>query len=78
MITKLITDAIFNQKITFRDMASGKIREIPVSAVAKQSNSSGFNAIKHKDVKRVVTLYSALSPGFTDAAAAVKQIQNEI
>ncbi|MGB5244683.1 MAG: efflux RND transporter permease subunit [Lutimonas sp.] len=72
------TSAIFNQKITFRDMASGKIREIPVSAVAKQSNSSGFNAIKHKDVKRVVTLYSALSPGFTDAAAAVKQIQNEM
>ncbi|MFD1314333.1 efflux RND transporter permease subunit [Namhaeicola litoreus] len=72
------TSAIFNQKITFRDMASGKIREIPVSAVAKQSNSSGFNAIKHKDVKRVVTLYSALSPGYTDAAAAVKQIQNEM
>lgn len=70
--------AIFNQKITFRDMASGQIKEIPVSAVAKQSNTSGFSAIKHKDVKRVVTLYSALSPGFTDASAAVKQIQNEM
>ncbi len=70
--------AIFNQKITFRDMASGQIREIPVSAVAKQTNSSGFSAIKHRDVKRVVTLYSALAPGFTDAAAIVSQIQGEM
>ena len=72
------TSAIFNQKITFRDMASGQIREIPISAVAKQNNSSGFSAIKHKDVKRVVTLYSALAPGFTDAAAIVSKIQNEM
>jgi multidrug efflux pump subunit AcrB len=70
--------AIFNQNITFRDMASGQIREIPVSALAKQSNSSGFSSIKHKNTTRVVTLYSALSPGFTDASAAVKQIQNEM
>ena len=72
------TSAIFNQKITFRDMASGQIKEIPVSTVAKQNNTSGFSAIKHKDVKRVVTLYSALAPGFTDAGAIVSQIQNEM
>ncbi len=70
--------AVFNQRITFRDPASGKIKEIPVSAVAKQSNSSGFSAIKHKDVKRVVTVYSALSPGFTDAGAIVSQIREEM
>lgn len=70
--------AIFNQKITFRDMASGQIKEIPVSAVANQSNSSGFSAIKHKDVKRVVTVYSALAAGYTDAGAIVSQIQNEM
>ncbi|MBU2950475.1 efflux RND transporter permease subunit [Tamlana agarivorans] len=71
------TSAIFNQKITFRDN-TGKIKEIPVSAVAKQNNTSGYNAIKHKDTKRVVTVYSALSPGFTDAAAIVGQIQREM
>ncbi len=70
--------AIFNQKITFRDMASGQIREIPVSAIATQSNTSGFSAIKHRDTKRVVTLYSALAPGYTDAAAVVSQVQNEM
>ena len=72
------TSAIFNQKITFRDMASGQIKEVPVSAVTKQSNSSGFSAIKHKDVKRVVTLYSALAPGFTDAGAIVSNIRHEM
>ena len=72
------TSALFNQKITFRDMTSGQVKEIPVSAVTKQKNASGFSAIKHKDVKRVVTLYSALAPGFTDAGAIVSKIQNEM
>ncbi len=70
--------AIFNQKITFRDQATGKIKEIPVSAVASQMNSSGFSAIKHKNVKRVVTVYSALSPGETDAGAVVARIENSM
>ena len=75
---KYNTSAIFNQKITFRDQATGKIKSIPVSAVARHTNNSGFSAIKHKEVKRVVTVYSALSPGFTDAGAIVAQIQNEM
>ncbi|NRA93891.1 MAG: efflux RND transporter permease subunit, partial [Psychroserpens sp.] len=70
--------ALFNQKIIFRDMASGQVREIPVSAVAKQSNNSGFSAIKHRDTKRVVTVYSSLAPGYVDAQAVVNQIQNEM
>jgi len=70
--------ALFNQKITFRDMASGQIRAIPVSAVASQSNSSGFSAIKHRDTKRVVTVYSQLAPGYVDAAAVVNQIKEEM
>ena len=70
--------AIFNQKITFRDPVTGKIKEIPVSAVTSQKNNSGFSAIKHKDSRRVVTLYSALSPGFTDAGAIVNRIQSDM
>jgi len=70
--------AIFNQKITFRDPATGKIKEIPVSAVTRVKNNSGFSAIKHNDGRRVVTLYSALSPGFTDAGAIVGRIQSEM
>ena len=69
--------ALFNQKITFRDN-TGKVKAIPISAVATQSNSSGFSAIKHKDNKRVVTIYSQLAPGFVDAAAVVNQIKEEM
>ena len=70
--------AIFNQNIIFRDMASGKVKEIPVSAVATQNNNSGFSAIKHKKIKRVVTVYSALAPGETDAGAVVGNIREEM
>ncbi len=71
------TSALFNQNITFRDN-TGKIKDIPMSTLAKQENNSGFSAIKHKGTKRVVTVYSALAPGFTDAGAIVTQIQNEM
>ncbi len=70
--------ALFNQKITFRDPASGQIKAIPISAVATQSNSSGFSAIKHRDTRRVVTVYSQLAPGYVDAAAVVNQIKEEM
>lgn len=72
------TSALFNQNVIFRDQATGRIKEIPVSAVASQRNTSSFSAIKHKDTKRVVTLYSGLRPGFTDAGAIVAEIKKEM
>ncbi|AIM60512.1 copper transporter [Cellulophaga lytica] len=72
------TNALFNQNIIFRDPSNGQIKEIPVSAVATTKNTSGFSAIKHRDNERVVTIYSGLEPGFTDAAAIVDEIQKEM
>lgn len=73
------TNAIFDQAITFRDMNNGGIiKSIPVSAVTTKRNTSGFSTIKHKNSKRVVTVYSALAPGYTDAGAIVAKIQNEM
>ncbi|MGB5664659.1 efflux RND transporter permease subunit [Eudoraea sp.] len=72
------TSALFNQNVIFRDQATGRIKEIPVSAVASQRNTSSFSAIKHKDTERVVTLYSGLRPGFTDAGAIVAEIKKEM
>jgi multidrug efflux pump subunit AcrB len=72
------TSALFNQKITFRDPSSGQIKEVPISAVASEVNTSSFSAIKHKNLKRVVTVYSALSPGYTDAGAVVNRVQKEM
>jgi len=71
------TSALFNQNIIFRNN-TGKVIEVPVSAVATQKNNSGFSAIKHSRIKRVVTIYSALAPGETDAASVVGKIQNEM
>lgn len=70
--------ALFNQNIIFRDIASGQVKEIPISAVATEKNTSAFSAIKHRDGERVVTVYSGLKPGFTDAGAIVAEIQKEM
>ncbi|XLS29458.1 efflux RND transporter permease subunit [Flavobacteriaceae bacterium M23B6Z8] len=70
--------ALFNQNIIFRDQATGQLKEIPVSSVIKKKNTAAFSAIKHKDTKRVVTVYSGLKPGFTDAQAIVNEIQAEM
>ena len=70
--------ALFNQNIIFRDQATGRIKEIPVSAVTTQKNTATFSAIKHRDSKRVVTVYSGLEPGFTDAQAIVNEIQAQM
>ncbi|WP_103864036.1 efflux RND transporter permease subunit [Aquimarina sp. I32.4] len=71
------TSALFDQNITFRNIR-GQLKEIPVSTVASKKNTSSFSAIKHKDTKRVVTVYSGLQPGYTDAGAIVSQIQTEM
>lgn len=70
--------ALFNQNIIFRDPATGQIKEVPVSAVTTTKNTSSFSAIKHRDSKRVVTVYSALAAGYTDAGVVVTAIQEEM
>ena len=69
--------ALFNQYITFRDMASGQIKSIPVAAVTDKKNTSGYSAIKHRSLERVVTVYSAILPGY-NAAEIVNQIKTQI
>ena len=69
--------ALFNQYITFRDMASGQIKSIPVAAVTDRKNTSGYSAIKHRSLERVVTVYSAILPGY-NAAEIVNQIKTQI
>ncbi|SFR35123.1 Multidrug efflux pump subunit AcrB [Robiginitalea myxolifaciens] len=71
------TSALFNQNIIFRDQATGQIKEIPISAVASRKNTSSFNAIKHINGQRVVTVYSGLKPG-GNANIIVDQIKKEM
>ncbi|MDO5607088.1 MAG: efflux RND transporter permease subunit [Capnocytophaga sp.] len=69
---------LFDQHIIFRDAATGQLKEVPVSSVASYKNTSSYSAIKHNKTNRVVTLYSALSPGYSDAAAIVRQIREDM
>ena len=71
-------DLLFDQNLTFRDPNNGMIKEIPISSVTSNSRTTTFNVIKHKDFKRIVTIYSGLSSGYVDAGAIVNQIINEM
>lgn len=50
-------NAIFDQPVTFRN-TQGKIIQVPISTLIETKPSATFNAIKRKDLKRVITLYS--------------------
>ncbi len=52
-----ITD-LLNQRITFRSPASGKISQVPISAVADVKFNSTYSSIKRKDEERMITLFS--------------------
>ena len=57
-------DALINQKITFRNQSDGKIVQVPISAVAHAEKSSTFSAVKRKDLKRVITIFSNVLENF--------------
>jgi len=61
------TSDIMNQKITFRSQSTGKIMQIPISAVASTRYSTTYDAIKRKDMDRVITIYSNLIEGYNGA-----------
>ena len=58
------TSALMNQEITFRDQASGRIVQVPIASVADFSFSTSYNAIKRKDEKRMITIYSNVLDGY--------------
>lgn len=58
------TSALMNQEITFRDPGSGRIIQIPISAVTEYKYSTSYNAIKRKDEKRMITIYSNVLEGY--------------
>ena len=75
--TRYDKNALFNQNIIFRDQATGRIKEIPVSALVETENTTSFNAIKHRELTRVVTLYSSVLAGY-NANAVVEGVKNTL
>lgn len=56
--------SLMNQKVTFRDAATGKIVQVPISAVASIKYSTTYGSVLRKDLKRVITLYSNVIEGY--------------
>ena len=65
---------LMNQKITFRDAATGRIKQVPISAVATAKKTSTFSSVKRKDLKRVISLQSNVLEGAnpTETVNAIK------
>ena len=58
-------DRLMNLKITFRDMNSGMLRQIPLSAVANIKYRNTVGGIDRINVQRNITLYSNVLTGYT-------------
>ena len=70
-------NSLYNQNIIFRDQATGRIKEIPIAALVNQKSITSFNAIKHRELNRVVTLYSSVLAGY-NANEVVAQVKNAL
>ncbi|CAN5212443.1 efflux RND transporter permease subunit [soil metagenome] len=68
-------EALVNKSITFRDQTDGRIRQVPISAVAHTQLSTTFGNIKRKDLKRIVTLTSNVLGGY-NATVVNEEIRN--
>jgi multidrug efflux pump len=68
-------DKVINAKITYRDMNSGQLRQIPISSVAKISYRDTYGGINRKNLKRMITLSSEVLSGYTanEVVASITQ-----
>lgn len=70
-------EQLLNLTITYRDMTSGLLRQIPLSAVAHISYVNSYGQINRLNLKRVITLSSNVLTGFT-ANEIIAQIKKEL
>ena len=70
-------DRLLNTKITYMDMNSGTIRQIPLSAVAKVSYLNSYGGINRLNAKRIVTISSGVLTGY-NANEIIAQIKRAL
>lgn len=70
-------EALMNSRITFRDQTNGRIRQVPISAVATATKSSTFSAVKRKSLDRLVTIQSNVLGDF-NPTEVVNEIKAEM
>jgi multidrug efflux pump subunit AcrB len=66
-----------NQKVIFRSVSDGQIKEVPISAVATADRSTTFSSVKRKDLDRVITLSSNVLEG-ANANEIVLEMQESL
>lgn len=61
---------LLNMNVTFRDMATGQVKSIPISSLVKIDYTSTLGSVKRKNQKRVITIRSNVltSQGYTPTA----------
>ena len=59
-------DAVRNMPITFRDMATGIVRTIPISSFATIDYATTYGGIKRKNQKRIISLSSNVLTGYNE------------
>lgn len=59
---------LLNMNISFRDIATGGFKSIPLGALVKVDYTSTLGSVKHKNNKRMITLTSNVLEGFTPTA----------
>ena len=69
-------NALFNQPVTFRNN-QGNLIQVPISALVEKNTTSAFSAIKRKDLKRVITVYSNVLEGY-NPTEIVTQLKQEL
>ena len=71
-------DKVINARITYRDMNSGQLRQIPISSVAKLGYRDTYGGINRKNLKRVITISSEVVSGYTpnEVVATINQSLN--
>lgn len=68
-------ELLLSQKVTFRDQATGKIKQVPIAAIINTKNSTTFSAVKRKDLNRVISVYTNILEGYnpTEVVENTKQ-----
>ena len=56
--------SLLNQRVTFRSQSTGKIIQVPISAVADIEYSTTYGSVMRKDLDRVITIYSNILEGY--------------
>jgi multidrug efflux pump len=67
---------LINLKITYRDMNTGLLRQIPLSSIATIKYVDSYGGIKRQNLKRIITLSSDVLTGYTanEIVAQIKKL----